>query len=54
MGTLAGGQTLALGTDLLMENFSGHCFIQDDMESIFGTAKRKPGVTLVAANGKKS
>ena len=50
MGTPAGGQTIALGTALLMEKYPVHVFIQDDMESILGTAKRKTGVDSYLAD----
>ena len=41
MGTPAGGQTLALGTALLMEQYPSHVFIQDDIQNMFGEALRK-------------
>ena len=50
MGTPAGGQTLALGTALLMEQYPDHVFIQDDIQNMFGEAFRKTGVENILAD----
>ena len=41
---------MRLGTALLMQKYPDHGFIQDDLESTPGTAKREKGVESILAD----
>ena len=50
MGTKAGGQTLGMGTQALMELYPSHVFVKDDFVNHFGNASRQEGLKNVKAD----
>ena len=50
MGTKAGGQTLGMGTQALMELYPSHVFVKDDFVNHFGNASRHEGLKNVKAD----